>query len=132
MSAQKSYYFKKKSEFDAFVGSDKSESTLKLATEAVAGKLQAGEMVLTDDDPIVIFELTNTLRKSKPKPVADGIVVESNRKLGPRAKKAAPEAVETPVVEGAETAPAVDETTSVEGSGRRRGRPPLPETTPTV
>lgn len=88
MSAEKNYYIKSKSSFDAFIGGANSINSLKEATSEAARQIEAGELEVTEDDPVVIFELTNTIRKTKPRPVTSGLVIESNRKLGKRAPKA--------------------------------------------
>lgn len=101
--SEKNYFIAKQSDFEAFVAGQTASSTLKAAATAVAEGVNSGAIELTDDDPIVIFERTNTVRKTKPRPVTEGLVVESNRKLGPRPKKAA--SVETPT---GETDPAAE------------------------
>jgi hypothetical protein len=101
--SEKNYFIAKQSDFEAFVAGQTASSTLKAAATAVAEGVNSGAIELTDEDPIVIFERTNTVRKTKPRPVTEGLVVESNRKLGPRPKKEKAPAVETPAAESAAT-----------------------------
>jgi hypothetical protein len=79
----KNYYFANTAAFDAFVAGQESSPK----TEGVLEKIKEQYGDSLPEDGIVIFEKTNIIRKRKPRPVTSDFVMESTRKIGPRAKK---------------------------------------------